>query len=107
MNIFETEFWGITNGMFITFVGLIAIAIVIYRWKRKELSLLSFGLFCLIYGIRWLAQTPTMQVLVGFPFTQPYFERLLSYLIAIPIAAFFVLYFGSGITSVQNILDHT
>jgi serine phosphatase RsbU (regulator of sigma subunit) len=97
MNIFETEFWGITNGMFITFVGLIAIAIVIYRWRRKELSLLSFGLFCLIYGIRWLAQTPTMQVLVGFPFSQPYFERLLSYLIAIPISAFFVLYFGPGI----------
>lgn len=97
MNIIETDFWGITNGMFITFVGLIAVAIVIYHWRRKELALLSFGLFCLIYGIRWLAQTSTMQVLVGFPFSEPYVERLLSYLIAIPISAFFILYFGQGI----------
>ena len=97
MNPLETDFWGITNGLFITFVGLMAIGISSFRWKRKDFSLAYFGLFCLIYGIRWLAETATMRTLVGFPFTAPYFDRLLSYLVAIPLAAFLVDIFGPGL----------
>jgi hypothetical protein len=33
-------------------IGLLAVALSLYRWKANDLSLISFGIFCFIYGAR-------------------------------------------------------
>ena len=41
-------------GINITLIGLLAVALGLYRWKAKDLSLISFGIFCFVYGARSL-----------------------------------------------------
>ena len=97
MTTFETDFGGIAAGFFLSSVGFILIVISLFRLRSKDLSLLNFGLFCFLNGIRWLVEIPTMKTLVGFPFTFPYFHGLLTYAIVIPFSALFVDLFGRGL----------
>lgn len=97
MSRIEIDFVNIACGLIVSFVGLTAIVISLFRLKSKEFSLLNFGLFCSIYGIRWLVETPTMATVVGFPFTFPYFHALLTYIVPIPLSAFLVSIFGPGL----------
>jgi hypothetical protein len=96
MTTLETDFGGIAAGLFLSSVGLISIVISLFRLRSKEMSLLNFGMFCTLNGIRWLVEIPTMKSLVGFPFTFPYFHGLLTYAIVIPFSAFLVGIFGRG-----------
>ncbi len=93
----ETDFGGIAAGLLLSFVGLISIVISLFRLRSKDHSLLNFGLFCFLNGIRWLVEIPTMKTLVGFPFTFPYFHGLLTYALVIPFTAFLVNIFGRGL----------
>jgi phosphoserine phosphatase RsbU/P len=93
----ETDFGGITAGLLLSLVGLISIAISLFRLKSKDHSLLNFGLFCFLNGMRWLVEIPTMRSLIGFPFTIPYFHGLLTYAIVMPFSAFLVDIFGRGL----------
>jgi serine phosphatase RsbU (regulator of sigma subunit) len=97
MNTLKLDFWDITAGLFVSSIGLIAVLISLFRLKKKDFSLLNFGLFCSIYGIRWLIEIPTMKTLVGFPFTFPYVHALLTYAVVIPFSAFLVDIFGLGL----------
>jgi len=72
------------------------IATSLFRLKGKDFSLLNFGLFSSLYGLRWLVEIPTMKAMVGFPFTFPYFHGVLTYLLAIPFCALLVNIFGRG-----------
>ncbi len=92
-----TDFIDIANGLLVLFAGLIAIVISLFRLKSKDFSLFNLGLFCTIYGLRWLMETPTMVTLVGFPFTVPYFHAVLTYIVVIPLSAFLVEVFGRGL----------
>ena len=93
----ETDFGGIAAGLLLSSVGVISIVISLFRLRSKDLSLLNFGLFCSLNGIRWLVEIPTMKTLVGFPFTFPYFHGLLTYALVIPFSAFLVNIFGRGL----------
>jgi hypothetical protein len=97
MNTLKMDFTDITAGLFVLFLGLIAILISLFRLKSKDFSLLNFGLLCFIDGIRWLVEIPSMKTLVGFPFTFPYFHGLLTYALVIPFSAFLVYIFGRGL----------
>jgi sigma-B regulation protein RsbU (phosphoserine phosphatase) len=94
---FQADFTDIVAGFLVTFLGSIAFLVSLFRLNRKDRSLLTFGLFCSLYGIRWLAQVPTMKTLVGFPFTYTYFDALATYGFAMPLAALLVQIFGRGI----------
>lgn len=94
MNSFQSEFLDIISGLLVTFIGLISILISLFRLKRREFSLLNFGLFLLIYGVRWLLQTSTIRMLAGLPSPMPYFP--FTYLLVIPLAAFLADIFGPG-----------
>lgn len=96
MNDIARDFIDLTLGQLVIFAGVVAIAISLFRLRSRDFSLLYFGLFCVIYGIRWLAETPTMRSLVGYPFTAPYFSGLLTYIVVIPWSAFLVSIFGRG-----------
>jgi len=93
----KNDFGDIAVSLFVIAVGLIAIAVALFRLKSKDFSLLNFGLLCLLYGLRWLAEIPTMQAMVGFPFTAPYFHGVLTYLFVIPFCALLVNIFGPGV----------
>ncbi|MCX6135857.1 MAG: PP2C family protein-serine/threonine phosphatase [Ignavibacteriales bacterium] len=97
MTTLETDFGGIAAGLLLSSVGLISIVISLFRLRSRDLSLLNFGLFCFLNGIRWLVEIPTMKALVGFPFTVPYFHGLLTYAIVIPFSALLVDLFGRGL----------
>jgi serine phosphatase RsbU (regulator of sigma subunit) len=97
MNTLKVDFGDMTAGLFVVFLGLIAVVISLFRLRGKNFSLLNFGLFSTLYGIRWLVETPTMRMLIGFPFTVPYFHGLLTYAFIIPLSGFFVDIFGRGL----------
>jgi phosphoserine phosphatase RsbU/P len=99
MNTLSRDFPDIATALFIFSAGLVAIAISLFRLKTKDFSILNFGLFCTIYGFRWLIETPSIQLMPGFPFTNPYFNTLLTYLMVIPFALFFMNIFGRGVYS--------
>ncbi len=103
METLRIDFGGIIVGLLVSAIGLISIVISFFRLKRKEYSLLSTGLLFLIYGIRRLDHIPTMATLVGFPFNSGLFDTLLTYLVVIPLAAFYLEIFGNGFyNSIRN-----
>ena len=97
MSNLQSDFGDIAAGLFLSTAGFIAVIISLVRLKSKDFTLLTFGVFCFINGIRWLVETPTMKTLVGFPFTFPYFHGLLTYALVIPFSAFLVEIFGRGL----------
>jgi serine phosphatase RsbU (regulator of sigma subunit) len=97
MNSFRIDFPDIAIALFISSVGLVAVVISLFRLRNKDFSILNFGLFCTLYGFRWLIETPSIQSISGFTSINPYFFTLLTYLTVIPFAAFFVNIFGRGI----------
>jgi hypothetical protein len=97
MSTLETDFGDIAAGLIEASIGLTVIVIALLRRRSKDFSLLNFGLILLLGGIRWLAHGPTMRALIGFPFTFPYFNAVLTYVGVILISAFFVEIFGPGL----------
>jgi sigma-B regulation protein RsbU (phosphoserine phosphatase) len=96
MNTLESEFLNISTGLLVCAGGLLASLVAVFRLKNRDFTLLNFGLFAFIYGLRRLVDTSTMQTLVGIPFTVPYFHGLLTYALVIPFSAYLVDIFGRG-----------
>jgi sigma-B regulation protein RsbU (phosphoserine phosphatase) len=90
------DFVKITVGILVTSAGLLSITVSLFQLRNKDFTLFNFGIFGFLYGLRWLLEIPTMQTLVGFPFTFPYFHAFLTYALAIPLSAFLVDIFGKG-----------
>ncbi|MDE3154199.1 MAG: PP2C family protein-serine/threonine phosphatase [Acidobacteriota bacterium] len=83
---------------FIGTVGLIGLSIVLFRWRRTaRTTVLSFGLFCLLYGLRGLARE-----LLALPPSWPSPEALkttvigIDYVVAIPLTVFSEQFLGQG-----------
>ncbi|MBD3275414.1 MAG: SpoIIE family protein phosphatase [Candidatus Marinimicrobia bacterium] len=93
----QNDFGNIAISMFVIAIGLIALVVFLFRLNRKNFTLLNFGLFSALYGLRWLVEIPAMQALMGFPFTLPYFHGVLTYLFVIPFCALLVNIFGKGL----------
>ena len=78
-------------GAFLISIGLAILALAIWRWKPDDLSLISFGIFCLLYGTR----TNTLRYLFDIPLhIWSYPVYFITYLVPVPIWIF-----------VENILD--
>ncbi|MGA9118186.1 MAG: PP2C family protein-serine/threonine phosphatase [Bacteroidota bacterium] len=99
MDTLQSDFLNISTGLLVCAAGLLAFVISLFRLKSRDFTLLNFGLFGFIFGLRRLVETSTMQTLVGVPFTIPYFHGLLTYVIVIPLSAFLVNIFGRGFYS--------
>ena len=48
----RSEVYEVIFGTFMIMIGLFALVLALYRWNPKDLSLISFGAFCFIYGAR-------------------------------------------------------
>ena len=80
-------------GILLTSLGLIVIVLACLRWKRKDLLLLSFGSFCLLWG----ARTNLFRFLFE-PSAQfwEYVRWFLTYLVAVPGFIFAEQLLGRG-----------
>jgi len=96
MNNLQSDLVNILTGFLLCAAGLLASVVSLFRLKNRDFTLLNFGLFGFLYGLRRLVETPTMQTMVGFPFTIPYFHGLLTYALVIPLSAFLANIFGRG-----------
>ncbi len=96
MSNLQSEFVELAAGIFVCAAGLLASAVSAFRLKTRDYTLLNFGLFAFLYGLRGLVESQTMETMVGYPFTVPYFHGLLTYLLIIPLSALLVDLFGRG-----------
>jgi sigma-B regulation protein RsbU (phosphoserine phosphatase) len=90
----QKDIYELFFGLNLASLGLVAVALALYRWKTDDLSLISFGIFCFLYG----ARTRAFQFLVvaAPPIFWDYSEWLLTYLIPLPAWIFFEQYIGKG-----------
>jgi serine phosphatase RsbU (regulator of sigma subunit) len=93
----RADFGTIVISLFVITVGIIALSASVFKLTKKDYTLLNFGLFSTLFGLRWLAEIPTIITILGFPFSDPYFHGVLTYLFVIPFCALLINIFGPGV----------
>jgi sigma-B regulation protein RsbU (phosphoserine phosphatase) len=87
------DVYEIIYGTFLSIIGLALIALSLLRWKTIDLSLISFGLLCFLYG----ARTKAFQFLFDIPLLPwTYTFWFITYLIPIPAWLFTGQFLGKG-----------
>ena len=87
------DIYEIIYGSFLSVIGLVLIALSLLRWKRIDLSLVSFGILCFLYG----ARTRAFQFLFDIPLLPwTYMFWFITYLIPIPAWIFAEQFLGKG-----------
>jgi len=87
------EIYEVLLGTFMIIIGLVAVALAVYRWKANDLSLISFGIFSFFYG----ARSSAVQFLVDAPLMfWEYWRWFLTYLTPLPVWIFFEQFIGKG-----------
>ena len=83
--------------LIVVIFGLLALALSSFRLKSNDHSLLSIGIFALLYGIRGLVQNQSVQAVIDSRnITIPYIISFITYLIPIPFFVFIIQIFGKG-----------
>lgn len=78
-------------------LGFAAFSLLVLRWKSRDRSLLFFGAFCWMYGIRMLGETELIRFLIGAPTT--YWKYLVAYVTyLLPLTALLIVehFLGAG-----------
>jgi sigma-B regulation protein RsbU (phosphoserine phosphatase) len=89
----QRDLFGLIFGINMTIIGLLAVALALYRWKANDLSLISFGVFCFING----ARSGAFQYIIDAPLEfWSYWRWFLSYLTPVPVWIFFEQFIGKG-----------
>jgi hypothetical protein len=89
----RSDIYELLFGINMAIIGLLAVALALYRWKANDLSLISFGVFCFIYG----ARSGAFQYLVDAPLVfWSYWRWFLTYLTPVPVWIFFEQFIGRG-----------
>jgi sigma-B regulation protein RsbU (phosphoserine phosphatase) len=80
-------------GTFLSIIGLALIALSLLRWKANDLSLISFGMLCFLYG----ARTRAFEFLFDIPLpVWSYMAWFITYLVPIPAWFFSEQFLGKG-----------
>lgn len=88
-------------GIMLSVLGIAAVAISLLRWKAKDLLVISFGLFSLLYG----ARTNAFRYLFDIsPIFWEYLRWFITYLVPIPAYIFVEQLIGRGWKSSIRIL---
>jgi serine phosphatase RsbU (regulator of sigma subunit) len=97
------DVYEIVFGTFLSMIGLALIALSLLRWKSNDLSLISFGMLCFLYG----ARTRAFEFLFDIPLSLwIYTHWFISYLVPIPAWLFTEQFLGKGWkSSVRRILQ--
>jgi len=87
----------IVSGLIILFIGCTGIVISFFFRKAGDLALVSFGALCVVYGMRLLSLSSTMQLLFdASPVFWRQFEAFCTYIVNIPAFFFFEQILGRG-----------
>ena len=97
------DIYEIIFGTFLSMIGLALIALSLLRWKANDLSLISFGMLCFLYG----ARTRAFEFLFDIPIPSwSYIHWFISYLVPIPAWLFTEQFLGKGWkSSVRRLLQ--
>lgn len=87
------DIYEIIFGTFLSMIGLALIALSLLRWKANDLSLISFGMLCFLYG----ARTRAFEFLFDIPLPLwSYIHWFITYLVPIPAWLFAEQFLGKG-----------
>lgn len=87
------DVYEILVGTFLSIIGLAAITLALFRWKPKDLSLISFGIFCFLYG----ARTNAFQFFFGAsPWFWYYWQSSITYIVPVSGYVFLEQLIGKG-----------
>jgi serine phosphatase RsbU (regulator of sigma subunit) len=87
------DIYEIIFGTFLSMIGLALIALSLLRWKANDLSLISFGMLCFLYG----ARTRAFEFLFDIPLPfWSYTAWFITYLVPIPAWLFSEQFLGKG-----------
>lgn len=97
------DIYEIVFGTFLSMIGLALIALSLLRWKANDLSLISFGMLCFLYG----ARTRAFEFLFDIPLPfWSYIHWFISYLVPITAWLFTEQFLGKGWkSSVRRLLQ--
>ena len=89
----QSEIRELLFGVLLSIIGLTAIALSFLRWKTNDLSLISFGIFCFLYGMR----TRALHFLFDIPQQLwEYPQLIITCLTPIPAWIFMEQFLGKG-----------
>jgi sigma-B regulation protein RsbU (phosphoserine phosphatase) len=102
-NLARGDIYEIIFGTFLSIIGLALIALSLLRWKTIDLSLISFGILCFLYG----ARTRASLFLFDIPLISwSYAHWFITYFIPIPAWLFAEQFIGKGWkSSVRRLLQ--
>ena len=89
----RSEVYEMILGTFMIILGFFGLALALYRWNPKDLSLIAFGTFCFIYGARSSAIEFLLDTTHIF---WVYWRWFLMYLTPVPVWIFFEQIMGKG-----------
>src|SRR5256885_14988479 len=78
-----------TIGAVLLFIGFIAVTLFLLRRKSRDFTLFYFGIFSILYAVRLLATTSTVQVLLHISAALcGHIDRVITYVIIVPFTLF-------------------
>jgi phosphoserine phosphatase RsbU/P len=84
-------------GVILAAIGLSATVLYFFPRKNRDVVVVSFGLFTLLYGIRLLAETQSIPMLINIPpEVWSHLTFAVTYLIPVPFLVFFLHTIGHG-----------
>lgn len=84
-------------GFLLCVLGLFSMIVAALRSRSRDLSMVSFGSFCLLYGVRMMAGAATLRVIVGgSAATYEYLGALITYVAPVPFSVFAHEFIGGG-----------
>jgi len=93
----QGDMGGFVLSLLVLFVGLAALAVHLLRFKSKDLTLLWFGLFVSLYGLRALPRHVITRALFDVPAEfWRYMDSVISNVIVTPIILFIEDVYGRG-----------
>jgi sigma-B regulation protein RsbU (phosphoserine phosphatase) len=95
---------GALLGTVFSMVGLCAIILSQFRRPQRDLTLVSFGVFCSLYGVRLLAGLTSVQVVIGRELPWAFLATFITYVIGIPATVFYIQLLGPGWRSSLRVL---
>jgi sigma-B regulation protein RsbU (phosphoserine phosphatase) len=84
-------------GNLLIVLGLAALGVAVSRWGRHERSLVAFGLFCALYGVRMIVRAPvTRELDQAAPLVLDYLNAFITYVAPIAFTVFLEQFWGRG-----------
>lgn len=93
----RTDSAALVFGVVLVAVGLSAVVLYFFPRKNRDIAMISFGLFTLLYGARLFAETQTIRMVANAPsVVWSHLTFAVTYLIPVPFLVFFLQTIGHG-----------